>query len=590
MGGFEALVHKSVRHDELAIANHRTFIVAHIVGPMLAAMAVPLHWYVYGEFDSVVLFSLCWLMTPVFVALFLWRTGALTIAYLLSAAILAILVGFVASHTAGLSSFALFWLLAVPIEAAMSGSRRVVLSSIILCIAVLAVLGGLSELDALPPSRVSAANAPLYATIGLLSALLYIGMLAGTIDHLYGKTSRAAQNSEERFRLLAENATDVITRHGPNGEVSFVSGAWEQLVDGDAGDLSGTGYLNLVHPEDRHAYLTAFVRAADTVAPATCEFRIASELPRPGRSPAYKWVELNCRPISKSGKDGGTCELVAISRDITVRRRHQEALREARDTAQEANTAKTVFLANISHELRTPLNSVIGFAELMERELPVANGAARFEEYASLIRESGEHLLGVVNDLLDLSKIEAGQFSVCSEPLDLNEIAGYCSQAMKSSAKDADVAIAIDLAIEDIDILADPRACKQILLNLLSNAVKFSEPGCVVKIATRYSDTHALLSVEDQGPGIAPEIIDRLGQPFVQADADYSRSHDGTGLGLSIVNGLVKLHQGLIDIDSRKNIGTTVTIAFPLPGLSDHHLPDEQKAKEQDSRILEPTA
>ncbi len=590
MGGFEALVHKSVRHDELATAKHRTFIVAHIVGPMLAATAVPLHWYVNGGFDSVVLFSLCWLMMPALIALFLWRTGALTIAYLLSAAILAILVGFVALHTAGLSSFALFWLLAVPVEAALSGSRRVVLSSVLLCIAVLAVLGGLFELDALPQSRVSAADAPLYATIGLLSALLYIGMLAGTIDHLYGKTSRAAQNSEERYRLLAENATDVITRHGPNGEVSFVSGAWEQLVDGDAGDLSGTGYLSLIHPDDRHAYLTAFVRAADTLGPATCEFRIASELPMQGASPTYKWVELNCRPISKPGKANGPCELVAISRDITTRREHQEVLREARDNAQEANSAKTVFLANISHELRTPLNSVIGFAELMERELPVANSAARFEEYASLIRESGEHLLGVVNDLLDLSKIEAGQFSLCAEPVDLNEIAGYCSQAMKSSAEDADVTIALDLAIVDIDILADPRACKQILLNLLSNAVKFSEPGCVIKIATRYTDTNALLSVEDQGPGIAPGIIDRLGQPFVQADAHYSRRHDGTGLGLSIVNGLVKLHQGLIEIDSRKDIGTTVTVVLPLTGQPDHLFTDEKRAKEQETRILEPTA
>jgi len=172
----------------------------------------------------------------------------------------------------------------------------------------------------------------------------------------------------------------------------------------------------------------------------------------------------------------------------------------------------------------------------------------------------------------------------------LNEIAGYCSEAMTSSAEDADVTIALDLAIEDIDILADPRACKQILLNLLSNAVKFSEPGCVIKIATRYSDSNALLSVADQGPGIAPGIIDRLGQPFVQADADYSRSHDGTGLGLSIVNGLVKLHQGVIEIDSRKDIGTTITVALPLAGQPGHLFKEEKKAMEQDTRILEPTA
>lgn len=587
MSVLNALVHKSARRNEVAAARHRSFIVAHLVTPVLALLAVPLHRYLNGSFDPVVLYSLGWMMTPALISLFLWRTGALAVAHLMSAAVLSVLVGYVAIYTGGLASFAVFWLLALPVEAALSGSRRVVLSSVLLSLSILAILTVISYLGMLPPSRIAEADAPLVALAGLVSALLYIGVLAGAIERIADKTDRAIESTSERFQLLAENASDIITRHGPNGEVSFVSGAAGRLIGGDPNALLGNGFLNLIHPEDRHVYLTAFVRASDMRQATTCEFRVADRLPDDAVKPEYKWVELNCRPIAGVEDAGSKSDLVAVSRDITDRRKQREELRSARDAAEDASRSKTVFLANISHELRTPLNSVIGFAELMERELPAASDASRYAEYARLVRESGEHLLGVVNDLLDMSKIEAGQFSLCREPTDLNEVVEYCRHAISSSASGQDVSITLDLKDGGVDVFADPRACKQIVLNLLSNAVKFAPPGTGVSLRTDIGPKEALLVVEDVGPGIAPELMAKLGQPFLQAEGSYARRNDGTGLGLSIVHGLVKLHDARIDIDSEPGRGTIVTVAFPRDeersGDQQHHLNENAP-----DRVLEP--
>ncbi len=590
LGMIDALVHETARGDELANAKHHAFLVSHIVAPVLAGLAVPLHWVLNGGFDPLVVQALCWMMTPALVAAYLAKTGKLTVAYLLSSAILAILVGLVSAHTGGLSSFAVFWLLAVPVEAAMSGSRKVILAAVFLSAAILAMLGVAAEVHWLPASRVSAGDAQMYGVVGLSSALLYIGMLAGTIEHLSGKSDQAVQDNARRFRLLAENATDVITRHGRDGEVSFVSGAANKLVSCAPGELAGRGYLNLVHPNDRHIFLTAFTRAADTREPSSVEFRLAGDFAGSHEGSTYKWVELNCRPIREADCESELCEIVAISRDVTQRRQRQEELRVARDAAEDSNRAKTVFLANMSHELRTPLNSVIGFAELLEREPASSDRLAASSEYAKLIRQSGEHLLAVVNDLLDLSKIEAGQFTLFREVMDLNEVATYCAHTMRTAAEDAGITISLDLAISGVDINADQRACKQILLNLLSNAVKFSSPGSTVRVKTEGKGTAARLLVQDHGCGIAPELMSRLGQPFVQADAEYSRKHEGAGLGLCIVHGLVKLHRGSLLVDSAENQGTTVTVSLPLAEYEEGLDTQPEQMQMPVSSLLESTA
>jgi len=587
-GIIDSFLHGSVRGNELIAVRHRTFVVSHLAGAAMAAAAIPVHWIVNGALDPLVLGILCWLITPIFVAVFLAYTGALATAHLLSTAILAVLVGAVAAHTGGVASFAVFWLLAVPVEAAMSGSRRVVVASIFVSLAILTGLVMAGEFHWLPVSRVNAADAQFYGTIGLVSAFLYTAMLAATIEHLSGKTDQAVQDHAQRYRLLAENATDMITRHGPNGDVAFVSGAASSLVECDAQKLMGTGYLNLVHPEDRHIYVTTFVTAADTGRPATAEFRLTGAFSGADGRSAYKWVELNCRPIPSAGCQHGATELVAVSRDVTLRKHDQDNLRLARDAAEQANHAKTAFLANMSHELRTPLNSIIGFAELLEREPPTEVKVAAHQEYAALIHQSGAHLLGLLNDLLDLSKIEAGQMKLWPESVDLNEIVSYCRQSMSASETVTGVSVVLQLAEGGVVLEADLRACKQIVLNLLSNAVKFSAADGSVHITTNSDDTMAHVSVMDQGSGIPPGVLEKLGQPFVQADGAYSRSHKGAGLGLSIVYGLVRLHGGEIDIDSARGRGTCVTVSLPLRQTNSIETVMARKTENSGSRSLEP--
>ena len=586
----DGLLHGSVRGDQLAAARHRTFIVSHLASAALAAGAIPVHWIINGTFDPFIIGVLCWLISPALVAVFLAISGALAMAHFFSTAILAILVGAVAAHTGGASSFAVFWLLAVPVEAAMSGSRRVVATSICLSIVILAGLLLAGELHWLPGSRIDPVDAQLYGVMGLLSALLYTSMLAATIEHLHGKSDEAVRDHAERYRLLAENATDMITRHGPYGEVSFISGAANSLVDCDPQKLFGSGYLNLIHLDDRHVFAAAFCRATQTGEPAGAEFRLANTFDENGLPPTYKWVELNCRPIAPAGRTGAVSELVAVSRDITLRKNRQDDLRLARDAAEQANHAKTAFLANMSHELRTPLNSIIGFSELLEREPANMRKAEAHREYAALIHQSGTHLLGLLNDLLDLSKIEAGQMSLNTEAVDLNEIVSYCHQSMSATENAAGIDVVLRLAERGVVIEADLRAIKQIVLNLLSNAVKFSPAGGSVVIETGIEADTACLRVIDRGSGIAPDVLERLGQPFVQADGAYSRSHKGAGLGLSIVYGLVRLHGGRIDVDSVRGEGTCITVCLPLTKPEDVDGDQTRRAEDPDLRILEPIA
>lgn len=571
-------VHASVRDDPWSHARHHSFIVSHLLGAAMAAAAIPLYWVVNGRMDAVVTAALCWMMTPAIVAFFLMRTGALQAAHLMSSSILAVLIGAIAARTGGLGSFLIFWMLAVPVEAAMSGSRRVVIFALVLSVCVLAGLGTADALDLLPVSMVPDAQREALMILGLVSALAYIGMLAATIDHLYGKSQEAVKDSSQRYQLLAENATDMITRHETNGDVSFVSGAANQLVDGDPQALMGRGYIGLIRPDDREAYVAAVAMAAETGEPASAEFRLAGTSRDGETTCAQKWIELSCRPIVGSGDGEGPLQLVAVSRDITRRKAQQEELRKARDLAEQASSAKTAFLANMSHELRTPLNSVIGFAEILERDNDVGAGTEARREYAGLIRQSGQHLLGVVNDLLDMSRIEAGQMKLCFDVVDINEVIRYCEQWVSASAVSRNVTLVLELDHDSPEIEADQRACRQILLNLLSNAIKFSKPGGRVVVRTGSDGRMAQVSVRDQGEGIAPELLSKLGQPFLQADGAYSKGHEGAGLGLSIVKGLLKLHNGWIDIETAENAGTCITVSFPLAHAAENEILDEETA------------
>jgi two-component system cell cycle sensor histidine kinase PleC len=264
---------------------------------------------------------------------------------------------------------------------------------------------------------------------------------------------------------------------------------------------------------------------------------------------------------------GGGCGSIAgdIERLIADRTRAlSERVREleaARAAAVEANAAKSRFLATMSHELRTPLNAILGFSEIIEREIYGNAGDRRYPEYARHIHDSGEHLLSLIGDVLDLSKIEAGKMELHREPLCVRELIGEVRRLSNADQSHA-LAVRVGDALPRLD--ADHRAAKQMLLNLLSNAMKFTPAGGSIVVDVTLRDDEGLtIAVRDSGIGIAKEDIPKALAAYSQVPNDETRRHDGTGLGLPIVNALMRLHGGSLELESEVGVGTTVSLHFP---------------------------
>lgn len=304
-----------------------------------------------------------------------------------------------------------------------------------------------------------------------------------------------------------------------------------------------------------------------------------------------RWLQVN----ELRTRDGGT---VSVGSDITQIKLHQEKLVDSErrlmatihdlslarraeeersrelvelnrkymketERAEAANRAKSEFLANMSHELRTPLNAIIGFSELMEQGLFGPLGSPRYEEYATDINGSGKYLLGVINDILDMSKIEAGQFSMDQEEIDLCPLIRETVRVVSLQA--AEKSIAVETRIPDsLTLFADRRAIKQIVINLLSNAVKFTGQGGRIAVRARNMSGALVLTIEDNGCGIPKEALSKLGRPFEQVQNQFSKSHTGSGLGLAISRSLAELQGGALKIRSTEGVGTIVSVRIPM--------------------------
>jgi cell cycle sensor histidine kinase DivJ len=392
------------------------------------------------------------------------------------------------------------------------------------------------------------------------------------IAYLLGRTSfRLSQAKEDRYRLLARSMADVITRHGRNGHVLFVSPAAEPVFGVKLHDLRGRGLFDRVHVADRPAYLTALHDAATLRESRTVELRIRRDSIAPGSAGGFVWIEMRCWPLAGAAP-GGDGEVVAVLRDVTARKDEEHATEDARAEAERANVAKSRFLATMSHELRTPLNAIIGFSEMLREEGALMIDAKQRRDYAHLINESGHHLLSVVNGILDMSKIESGNFEIMPEPVATGRVIAECCELLALRAHQAGIDVVVRLADELPGIVADKRALLQIMLNLLSNAVKFTNRGGRVTVTamaesgheTSPEFAHMVITVADTGVGIGAEDLPRVGEPFFQARSSYDRRHDGTGLGVSIVKGLLALHGGWMEIESRVGEGTRVIVHLPF--------------------------
>ncbi len=272
--------------------------------------------------------------------------------------------------------------------------------------------------------------------------------------------------------------------------------------------------------------------------------------------PGGKTLELRCNNTPEGG-------LVMTFTDVTERLLAVRSAQEARVVAETASRAKSDFLANMSHELRTPLNAIIGYSEAMMARLfgPIA---ARYAEYARDINVSGQHLLTIIGDLLDLAKIEAGRMEIVEEPLDLRALAEEVLHLMRDRAEKGGLSLTLDCRARETALIGDARAIRQILLNLVSNAIKFTVAGGAVSATIADAAAGGLeLVVSDTGIGMAAQDIPKALEPFGQISGPMSRRHQGTGLGLPLVKSFAELHQARMAITSQPGMGTRVAIVFP---------------------------
>ncbi|RYF94782.1 MAG: response regulator [Caulobacteraceae bacterium] len=357
--------------------------------------------------------------------------------------------------------------------------------------------------------------------------------------------------SEAGYRILADNVTDVISRHAPEGGMSYISPSAKRVFGWEPEQIIGKARDNIM-PEDMPRLIGAITLARETAQPQTIDYRIHHA---DGRT---IWVESSIVAF-------GEGELVMTSRDITARKALEADLVAAARHAESAAAAKADFLANMTHELRTPLTAIIGFSEVLGRSTQLAADQAR---QVGLIREASDILLGIVNSVLDYSKLEAGGLEFDRQPFDPAVMAASVLGLVEQQAAAKGLRLTLDAADAGGGLLGDGPRLGQVLLNLLSNAVKFTAQGGVhVRLTRRPHKRLQRLRVEviDTGAGIAPDKIDALFERFTQADATISRQYGGTGLGLAIARRIVESMEGRIGAASQAGRGSTFWFELDLP-------------------------
>lgn len=385
--------------------------------------------------------------------------------------------------------------------------------------------------------------------------------IIGTITDITKRreAEESLRKSEEKFRMLADHANDLISIYSLEGVCIYVSPSVERILGYTPDEFVGETLYKFAHPDDIDIIVSSNAKSMQTgELPQPCTFRIRH------KTGQWEWME-GSSSIEKNPDTGKYTQVSSVSRLVTERVLREEALREARERAEAADRAKSDFLAHMSHEIRTPLNAVIGFSEVMRDQLFGPLGSPRYEEYINDIYESGTHLLALINDVLDMSKVESGKFELQEDRHSLQSIIDGAFRFLHDRAEGK--RISLQSRLHDApDLWCDKRVLTQVMLNLVGNAIKFTpERGRITVESQLNGDGCLELTVTDTGIGIAPEDLPTVLKAFGQArvSADTSSSEPGTGLGLSLSKSFVEKHGGSLSITSEVGIGTRVKLTLP---------------------------
>ncbi len=374
--------------------------------------------------------------------------------------------------------------------------------------------------------------------------------------------------SAETVSVL-QGLPDSASLHTSNGDAIWVSQKSETILNQNIGSLIGKGFFEGANPQDKLNILKAFSDCDISGQNQSTSFR--RQFPSSSGGIKVSCYELRISHFNHQEKS----LYLALVRDITHEESKLTHAYEEIEKAKNSNSTKNLFLSNMSHELRTPLNAIIGFSQMLMGEAALIISEDKKTEYAGHINQSANHLLNIINDVLDLSKIEAGKFQIIPEIVNASEQLKSTLELMAPIASEANISINSDIADELPNIAADPRALRQIIINLVANAIKFSFQNSQIDVKLKRERRKICIEISDKGLGMSPEAVESLGNSFFQVEQTASRRFEGTGLGLSIVFGLIKLHNGNISFKSELHQGTTVLVELPISSQKSIPVPSD---------------
>ena len=370
----------------------------------------------------------------------------------------------------------------------------------------------------------------------------------------------------------------LVTRHSTDANVISVHGLAPEAISARAANLLGKGFINQIYVSDRILFFSAIdkLRQGEKHLTLDLRFETGFDKTRTTDAPSTgQFKHLKSHLIAIHNATGELVEFYIQNTDVTSELEMKAQFDELSEAAHDADVTKTSFLAGVSHELRTPLNSIMGFSDVLIHEVIAPLPDKRHMEYVKLIRESGEHLLTVVNTMLDMSKIQNGQYSLYNEPFEFKPLLDRTKSMLDIQASKKKINLTCRAAKDLPEVIADSRALQQILINLVGNAIKFTQDRGVVTVDAQVENHLFTLCVSDTGIGIPADKLSQIGQPFMQVNSSLARQYEGTGLGLSLVKGLVELHNGEFLIESIEGQGTQVTITIPQLGSDMDPIPDD---------------